>query len=268
MPYRSVAENVFLGVEPMKNACSDRSLMRQRTKELLKRVGSDIDPAAQVNSFVDCPAADRRDREGAAARRPNPRPRRTDRRARRTRGENASGAGRRSTQAGHRHHLHLPQDARTDGAARPDHRAQGRRQGVDPRARGIDLATIVNAMSAAISRTFIRSRPKPRLARCCCRSENGSNAELHDICLTLRSGEIVGVGGLEDSGKTALARAIFGDQPFASGSIAIEGQTKPIGSPRHAIAAGIGYLPGRPQARGAGDDAVRARQRPFDAACQ
>ena len=44
--------------------------------------------------------------------------------------------------------------------------------------------------------------------------EGGGNAVLADIDLVVRRGEIVGVAGLEGAGKSALARAIFGDRPF------------------------------------------------------
>src|SRR6202042_2821707 len=71
----------------------------------------------------------------------------------------------------------------------------------------------------------------------------GGNRFLSQIDLTVRAGEIVGVAGLEGSGKTALARAIFGDRPFDRGTLSIEGVAKEIRSPRAAIADGIGFLP-------------------------
>jgi ribose transport system ATP-binding protein len=71
----------------------------------------------------------------------------------------------------------------------------------------------------------------------------GGNRFLSDIDLTVGAGEIVGVAGLEGSGKTALARAIFGDQPFDRGIVSIAGMARSINSPRAAIAEGVGYLP-------------------------
>ena len=47
--------------------------------------------------------------------------------------------------------------------------------------------------------------------------EGGGNRLLDGISLALREGEIVGVAGLEGSGKTELLRAIYGDLPFEWG---------------------------------------------------
>ena len=41
-----------------------------------------------------------------------------------------------------------------------------------------------------------------------------------------------------------MAQAIFGDDPLTEGSISVRGNVVSVKSPRQAIAAGIGYLPG------------------------
>jgi len=58
----------------------------------------------------------------------------------------------------------------------------------------------------------------------------------------VRAGEIVGVAGLEGSGKNELARAISGDEPFETGAMEVSGRTIVAGSPRAAIGAGLGRL--------------------------
>jgi ribose transport system ATP-binding protein len=65
---------------------------------------------------------------------------------------------------------------------------------------------------------------------------------LHDISLTLRRGEVVGLAGLMGSGRTELARAIFGADPIDGGKIRIRGREVVIDSPRAAIQAGVGFL--------------------------
>ncbi|HEV7346508.1 MAG TPA: sugar ABC transporter ATP-binding protein [Devosia sp.] len=70
------------------------------------------------------------------------------------------------------------------------------------------------------------------------------NAALRDISLELRAGEIVGFAGLQGAGRTALAMALFGAAPFTSGTITLDGSTVRFNSPRDAIRAGIGMLPG------------------------
>jgi ribose transport system ATP-binding protein len=66
---------------------------------------------------------------------------------------------------------------------------------------------------------------------------------LHGIDLQLRVGEILGVAGLEDSGKAALAQAIVGDVPLKAGSMMLRGRPGTILSPRRAAAHGMGYVP-------------------------
>ena len=65
---------------------------------------------------------------------------------------------------------------------------------------------------------------------------------LHDICVTLRRGEIVGLAGLMGAGRTELARAIFGADPIDGGQIRIRGAISAVRSPREAIAKGLGFL--------------------------
>lgn len=60
---------------------------------------------------------------------------------------------------------------------------------------------------------------------------------------TLRRGEILGFAGLIGSGRTELARAIFGADPKASGRIRLNNQSLNIKSPQEAVKHGIGYLP-------------------------
>ena len=65
---------------------------------------------------------------------------------------------------------------------------------------------------------------------------------LHDVSFRLHRGEVVGVAGLMGSGRTELARAIFGADPLDAGRIFLRGQEQRIASPRAAIDAGIGFL--------------------------
>jgi simple sugar transport system ATP-binding protein len=66
---------------------------------------------------------------------------------------------------------------------------------------------------------------------------------LHDIDLSLRKGEILGVTGLADSGRNELALAIAGVRPAGSGTIVVDGDKASIRHPADAIRHGIGYVP-------------------------
>jgi ribose transport system ATP-binding protein len=70
----------------------------------------------------------------------------------------------------------------------------------------------------------------------------GGNRTLHDVDLRLRAGEVVGVGGLQGSGRSALARALFGVAPFTTGRVDLDGRPVRVGSPRAAMRAGIAYV--------------------------
>lgn len=66
---------------------------------------------------------------------------------------------------------------------------------------------------------------------------------LNDVSLTVRAGEIVGLAGLVGSGRTELARAVFGADSFSSGEILIDGTPVKIRGPQDAIQHGIGLVP-------------------------
>ncbi len=70
----------------------------------------------------------------------------------------------------------------------------------------------------------------------------GGNRKLRDIDLTLRAGEVLGVGGLQGSGRSALARALFGVAPFTAGEVVVDGTPTRLRSPRTAMRAGVAYV--------------------------
>lgn len=64
-----------------------------------------------------------------------------------------------------------------------------------------------------------------------------------DISFQLKKGEVLGLAGLVGAGRTELAKVIYGAAKMTSGEIWVKGKKVHIGSPRHAIALGIGYIP-------------------------
>jgi ribose transport system ATP-binding protein len=69
-----------------------------------------------------------------------------------------------------------------------------------------------------------------------------SPPRLRDVSLTIRRGEILGIGGLQGQGQLALFQALFGARP-ASGEIRVEGRRVRIRRPPDAIAAGLALIP-------------------------
>jgi len=65
---------------------------------------------------------------------------------------------------------------------------------------------------------------------------------LSPMDLSVHSGEIVGVAGLMGSGRTELARAIFGADPTDAGTVKVAGKKLPGSQPSASIAAGVGFI--------------------------
>jgi ribose transport system ATP-binding protein len=104
------------------------------------------------------------------------------------------------------------------------------------------------------------------------RVENLSRKGVYSgINLALHQGEIVGMAGLVGSGRSEMARGIFGADPISSGQLWLRGRRIRVRSPRQALAYGIGMLPEnrkeegliqvRPLAENAGYSAVQATSR-------
>lgn len=73
--------------------------------------------------------------------------------------------------------------------------------------------------------------------------ESATNADVHDISLTVQAGEVVGIAGLVGAGKTELCKALFGDRPFQEGEVRVGGKAHRLRDPQAAIQAGIGLVP-------------------------
>ena len=63
------------------------------------------------------------------------------------------------------------------------------------------------------------------------------------MSLTVAAGEIVGLAGLVGSGRSELARAIFGADPVDGGTIRLDGAEIAGASPHRAFARGMAMLP-------------------------
>ncbi|MCA1983276.1 sugar ABC transporter ATP-binding protein [Nocardioides nematodiphilus] len=70
-----------------------------------------------------------------------------------------------------------------------------------------------------------------------------STGIFHDVSLTVRAGEIVGLAGLVGAGRSEIARAIFGVDAYDSGSVRMLGKEVPRRDVRAAIRAGVAFIP-------------------------
>ncbi len=103
-------------------------------------------------------------------------------------------------------------------------------------ASGLDDASLVRAMvGRPISAYFPEALPGTTVGGALLQVDGGGNDQLDGVDLTLHAGEIVGVAGLQGSGRTELVEAIFGAAGFTRGEMTLEGRPYSPRSPRHAI---------------------------------
>jgi len=68
------------------------------------------------------------------------------------------------------------------------------------------------------------------------------NDQVDGVDLVLRAGEIVGVGGLQGSGRTELVEGIFGVHGFTRGTVQLDGRPARFGSARSAVRGGLALV--------------------------
>ncbi|SFB26922.1 ribose transport system ATP-binding protein [Amycolatopsis marina] len=68
------------------------------------------------------------------------------------------------------------------------------------------------------------------------------NDRIRNLDLEVRAGEIVGLAGLQGAGRSAVARAVCGVQPFTTGTLELGGAPARIRSPRAAVRNGIAHV--------------------------
>jgi ABC-type sugar transport system ATPase subunit len=242
LPYRTVAENVFLGIEPAHYGIVDRRRMREEASQLLRRLGSSLAPMSQAG---DLSIAQQQIVEIAKALAINARILVMDEPTAALDRDDATRL------------LDLVKRLSAEGVSiiyishrMPEVQAIADRVTVLKDGRTVMNAPLADVPTARLVRAmvgrelsdFYPPRPSgmPGPPALCIR--DGSNRRLRAIDLDVRIGEIVGVAGLEGSGKSALGRAIAGDEPFESGTVEIGGRAARPRNSRSAIEAGIGRL--------------------------
>jgi ribose transport system ATP-binding protein len=73
-------------------------------------------------------------------------------------------------------------------------------------------------------------------------TRNMTTSKIRDINITVRAGEIVGLGGLMGAGRTETARAIAGVDRIKSGEVSIKGKLVRFHTPSDAIKHGIAFV--------------------------
>lgn len=66
---------------------------------------------------------------------------------------------------------------------------------------------------------------------------------IQEFDLTIRKGEVLGLAGLLGSGRTEIAKLLYGIEKPDSGSVSVHGKSIQLKSPKMAIEAGMGFCP-------------------------
>ena len=243
-PDMTVVENVFLGVEPRHGSFVDRGAMRSRFDALLASSGFTVPGDARVRTLS---IADQQKVEILRAL---------------SRGasvivmdEPTSSLTRDESQRLHA----LIRDLRAGGmtivyvshfldevlALSDDITIlrNGRLIRTGPAAAETEATLVTGMLGHAASADYPARRPAPTGAPLLEVEDLRRTGVLHDVSLTVAAGEIVGLAGLVGSGRSELARAIFGADPVDGGTIRLDGAEIAGASPHRAFARGMAMLP-------------------------
>jgi ABC-type sugar transport system ATPase subunit len=107
----------------------------------------------------------------------------------------------------------------------------------------LDDAELVRLMvGRSISSFFPDPLPGTEVGEPRLELRGAGNGYVDDIDLTLRAGEVVGISGLQGSGRTELLEAVFGVTPLTRGELLLDGRPVRPTSPRAAIRAGLAMI--------------------------
>jgi simple sugar transport system ATP-binding protein len=108
-------------------------------------------------------------------------------------------------------------------------------------ARGLVAAMVGRELADAAPATHA---PAPGGAAAVLAGSNLSRrGQLQPMDFEIRAGEVLGLAGLLGSGRTELARLLYGLDPRDSGEIRIDGQPADIADPAEAVRHGLGFCP-------------------------
>ena len=245
-PNLTVAENIYLGVELARHGLVDRRAMRERCKEVLQRLGAGFGPTATVATLS---IAEQQQVEIARALHAKSRILVMD--------EPTTALSSRETES----LFALIRQLRADGLAiiYISHRMD-------------EVFALSDRVSVLRDGTYVGTLEKPeispdRLVKMMVgRDLSGFFTKAHDEPTTpgppvlqvrslsdtagrvepcsfdLHEGEVLGLAGLVGSGRTELARLIYGADPRSGGEITLDGKRIEARSPKEALDAGIAYL--------------------------
>jgi len=268
VPHLSVAENIFLGMTPVRwGGVVDWRALFERASALLNDLGMVLDPRASVSRLglaqrqmveiakaLASPFASTREGKPAAGAleeraasilvMDEPTSSLTSREVSQLFSlvERLAGRGTAIVYITHR----------LDEVFRIGHRITVMRDGRVVATRPIADVTVPELVRMMANRDLTEHFPKVRIPRGeeLLRLENVGSGPLAGISFSLHAGEVVGIAGLLGAGRTELARVIAGADNCREGRLLVGGRQVRFHDPADAIAHGIGMLPEDRKAQG------------------
>lgn len=117
----------------------------------------------------------------------------------------------------------------------------GRAVGTQPTSQ-IDRRELVQWMVGRDIAEHFR-RPAYRRGSVALQVDNLANPNIHGVSFDLHYGEVLGLAGLVGSGRSELARALFGIDTIDEGTIRIDGRRVSVRCPRDALINGLVMIP-------------------------
>jgi simple sugar transport system ATP-binding protein/ribose transport system ATP-binding protein len=243
VPRLTVAENVFLGAEPRRSGFIDRRSLSDRFETLTRESGFDLDAATMVSRLpiaqqqqVEILRALARDADLIVLDEPTASlsAAETERLHEIVRGLRAGG----KTVILVSHFLGEVLDLSDSITVLRD----GRVVRTSPTADETEDSLVLGMLGRPASRTYPDKRLPPADAPIVLTIEGLTAPAVHDVSLTVRAGEIVGLAGLVGAGRSELARAIYGANPTSAGDVRVGG-TALEGKPGASLRAGVAMIP-------------------------
>lgn len=243
LPGLSVAENIFLGRQPVRNGLVDFTAMQAAARQHLERVGLDVDPSTPVARLS---VAARQQVEIAKALSLDARILLLD--------EPTAALGKDEAERLFQIVADLREQAvafayithRLAEVPRVGDRVvvlrDGRRVAAWDRA-DVPSGDLIEAM---VGRTVdqVFPEPPPPAAEELLRVEDlAVEGAFREVSFALRRGEILGIAGLVGAGRTSLARTLFGALRPTAGRILVEGRPVRFRRPADAVEAGVVLVP-------------------------
>ncbi|MEV1044248.1 sugar ABC transporter ATP-binding protein [Streptomyces sp. NPDC049916] len=242
VPDLTVAENIFLGRQPRRFGLVDHRRMREDARELLRRVGVDVAPDAKVRDLgiarlqmVEIAKALSLDARVLIMDEPTAvlTSEEVDKLFAIVRHLRADGVG----IVFITHHLEEIAALGDRVTVLRDGRSVEQVPATTPEDELVQLM-----VGRSIEQQYPRQRPGAGEALLSVRGLTRDGV-FHDISFDVRAGEVVGLAGLVGAGRTEVARAVFGADPYDTGTVDVRGERLARHDVPAAMGAGLGLVP-------------------------